>query len=252
MSLSDDQIVDSIAEIPFSMSKFQMENFVVKSQITDFRQVKQTLLELSGRYDNMRQSEVDLEKREIERDRLKHKIETAEDPFDKRLFELELKEQEKDIKRIIRIKKTQEHDYNFFADKIKERFKTKQELIDFFNNPEEERKYWIARLGKQAALDLLSTGRIGNGNMDSIAMMDEDDQVKVLTVAVQYSGLMNVGMQKLQQKYQPYLKDLHENSNKIIPTFDNIESNLNVKLISDLKNDAKFLESFQFTDKPES
>lgn len=234
------------------MSNYQMDNFVVKSQVTDYRQVRQILLELSGRYDVLKQSEIDLEKLEITKDKIEYELSECEDQFEKRFLELDLKRCIKDIEAIKRRRVTQVSDYNFFADKIKHRFKTKEELKEFIENPEEEKKYWIARMGKQAAIDILSLGRISVGNMDSIAMMSEDDQVKVLSVAVQYSGLMSVGMNKLQQQFQPYLKELSDNSSKLIPTFDKIEENLNVKLINDLKNDKKMFESFQFTNKPEA
>lgn len=252
MSIPDEDIIGAIGEVSFAMSDFQMKNFVVRSQLTDYRQIKQVLLELSGRYDVIKQSEIDMEKLIIRRDQIEHKLKDCDDPFDKRLLELDLKAAEKDIAAIKRRRVTQQRDYNFFADIIKDRFKTKEELVKFLENPEEERKYWIARMGKQAAMDIIAMGRVGVANMDSIAMMSEDDQVKVLSVAVQYSGLMSVGMQKLQQQFQPYLQELSDSSNKIIPTFDNIEDNLNVKLLGDLKNDKKILESFQFTNKPEN
>ena len=111
------------------------------------------------------------------------------------------------------------------------------------NNPEEERKYWIARMGKQAALDLLSSGRITVGNMDSIAMMSEEDQVQTLKVAIQYSGLMNVGLAKLQQEMIPYLQELEKTSDKILPTFDGIENNLNINLAEKLGYDKKSIQS---------
>lgn len=250
--ISDEEIMQCISNTSFAMSDYQMNNFVIKSQVTDYRQIRQIALELSGRYDILKQSEVDLEKLEITRDKIENALKTCEDEFDRRFLELDLKTCKKDIEVVKRKKVTQVNDYNFFANKLKERFQSQQEFQEFLDNPEEERKYWIARMGKQAAIDILSMGRISVGNMDSIAMMSEDDQVKVLSVAVQYSGLMSVGMNKLQQQFQPYLKELSDNSTKLIPTFDKIEDNLNVKLLNELKNDKKMFESFQFTDKPET
>jgi len=250
--ISDEEIMKCISNTSFAMSDYQMNNFVINSQLTDFRQVKQIILELSGRYDILKESEIDLERRKITKEKIEHELSKCEDPFDKKFLELDLKVCIKDIEAVERRRTTQINDYNFFADKIKARFKNKEELKNFLENPEEERKYWIARMGKQAAIDILSMSRISVGNMDSIAMMSEDDQVKVLSVALQYSGLMSVGMNKLQQQFQPYLKELSDNSTKIIPTFDKIEDNLNVKLLNELKNDKKMFESFQFTDKPET
>ena len=54
-------------------------------------------------------------------------------------------------------------------------------------------------MAKQAAMEMASQGRIGIGNLDSIAQMEEEDQIKTLQIAIQYSGLLNVGMEKLKQ-----------------------------------------------------
>ena len=40
-------------------------------------------------------------------------------------------------------------------------------------------------MGKQAAMDIISYGRIGSGNMTSIMDMPEEDQVETLGIAVQ-------------------------------------------------------------------
>ena len=74
-------------------------------------------------------------------------------------------------------------------------------------NEEEERKYWIARMGKQAMtfMDVYATGKIGVGNLDLIAMMREDDQYATLNIAMQYSGLLNSGIAKIQNELKPQM-----------------------------------------------
>jgi len=54
----------------------------------------------------------------------------------------------------------------------------------------EERKYWMARMSKQAAMDIVAYGRIGSGNMDSILLMPEEDQLETLKGALHFSGLL--------------------------------------------------------------
>jgi hypothetical protein len=65
-------------------------------------------------------------------------------------------------------------------------------------------------------------------------MMSEVDQVQTLKVAIQYSGLMGVGIAKLQQEMVPYLQQLEKTSDKILPTFEGIEENLNIDLLQKL------------------
>ena len=110
---------------------------------------------------------------------------------------------------------------------------------------EEERKYWIARMGKQAAMDVYVTGIIGIGNLDSIAMMREEDQYATLNIAMQYSGLLNAGIGKIQNELKPQFdKMMTDGSAPRIPTFDNVEDNLDLKLFEQLTgHEQKSLQS---------
>ena len=58
-------------------------------------------------------------------------------------------------------------------------------------NPELEREYWITRMAKQAAMDLLTIGRISQGNMDSIVMMPLQDQEETVKTALTYTASLN-------------------------------------------------------------
>ena len=89
---------------------------------------------------------------------------------------------------------------------VKGYIKQEEDLPHFIEmNEQEEANYWIARMGKQAALDIISFGRISSGNMDSIALMPEKDQVESLKIAVRYSTMIQGGMDKLNVQLQPEL-----------------------------------------------
>lgn len=232
-----------------SMDDYQLEHFVIKSQVTKYRQVQQSIIEYRSRQESLAQCKVELKRFDIERRKHIKNLDLCEDDLDKELIELEIQECEKNIsfmkKRII----LAERELKFFTNQIKKNFNSIEELEKFINDPEQERIYWIARMGKQAAMDMVSLGRISVGNMDSIAMMDEEDQIKTLQVAVQYSGLLNVGINKLQKEVIPYLQELESTTTKLFPTLENIEENLNVSLLNDLNNAKK---SIQSSDKSES
>ena len=49
-------------------------------------------------------------------------------------------------------------------------------------------------------MDIIAYGRIGSGNMDSISLMPEGDQVKTLQIAVRYSHMVQGGLENIQQK----------------------------------------------------
>jgi hypothetical protein len=67
------------------------------------------------------------------------------------------------------------------------------------HNEIEERNYWIARMAKQATMDLMTIGRIGSGNLDSIAMMPIEDQQETIKAALKYNGLLTKGISALEK-----------------------------------------------------
>jgi len=243
MPIQENEILDVLNEHNFGMSEYQLQNFVIKSQVTNYRQVHQSLIELNSRRDSILQTEVDQKRREIKKRKIERDIENVKDDLEKELLKLDLEEIEKDLEFAHKRLSIQKKEYDLFLNTITSQFGSKEELENYVNNPEEERKYWIARMGKQAAMDLLSSGRISSGNMDAIAMMSEEDQVHTLKVAIQYSGLMGVGINKLQQEMVPYLQQLEKTSDKILPTFDGIENNLNIDLAHRLGYEKKSIQS---------
>lgn len=243
MTIQENEILDILNEHNFGMSNYQIQNYVMRSQVTNYRQVKQSLTELNARRDAILQIEVDQKRRKIKEKKTKFELEKISDEFEKELLEIDLEEIQKDTEYSNKRLLVQKQEYQLFLETITSQFESKEQLENYINDPEQERKYWIARMGKQAAIDLLSSGRIGSGNMDSIAMMSEEDQLQILKVAIQYSGLMGVGIAKLQQEMIPYLQQLEKNSDKILPTFEGIENNLNINLLEQLNNERKSIQS---------
>jgi hypothetical protein len=117
-----------------------------------------------------------------------------------------------------------------FLDIIKE-YAPDEESLKFYTevNEEEERKYWILRMGKQAAMDILAFGRLGSGNMDSIAMMSRDEQVEALTIAIQYSGIVNANVAAISNNVQVQVEELISSNQLELPLIENgleVESNV--------------------------
>ena len=126
-----------------------------------------------------------------------------------------------------------EREINAFLDVVKHYAKTDEDLSFYANdNPEEERKYWIARMAKQAAIDVISYGRVGSGNMDSIAMMPEEDQVEALAMAMKYSGMVQAGIHNISLGVQGQIDKMLESKDEKLP---------------DICEDAK---NIQLTDQP--
>jgi hypothetical protein len=236
MALSKEEVIQIAEQWCSGMSPEQINFFVMRSHVTKERQIKQALLEVEQRYHNLQKVVIQNKRTLLEIKKIKSKLEKCEDEFERESLLIDLEDLEIDNETYRRKKKALDNEFDCFIKYLQDLEMPTEELEKYLSYDEEqERKYWIARLGKQAALDLATSGRIGIGNMDSIAMLSEEDQLATIQVAVQYSGLLNVSIGKIQQKLMPYLQDLERSDSMALPTFHGIEENLEVPLLKQLK-----------------
>ena len=237
----------------FGMTHEQIKNFVVNSHVTSSRQLRQVMVEVSTRNHERKKLVLDIERKKVTIEQLEAKLETVEDPFEKKMMELDLEEWHLDIGRFKIALRQHDNEMEAFMEWVNKKYGDFEDLKKAsVYNEEEERKYWIARMGKQAAMDVYVTGRIGLGNLDSIAMMREEDQYATLNIAMQYSGLLNAGISKIQNELKPQMdKMMIDGSAPRIPTFDNVEDNLDLKLYEQLTGYVKE-KSLQSSDKHET
>lgn len=184
----------------WGMSDFQSRYFVVNSQVTNYRRVRQALLEIETRI---------AAKKQIERSRRKTEVQ-------KQIFERDYHNEQDELKRELILVDIEQCDYDLSVyDKkyrvcLEELQKFAQIVKDIVpdvttletykeHNEVEERNYWIARMAKQATMDLMTIGRIGSGNLDSIAMMPIEDQQETIKAALKYNGLLTKGITAIEK-----------------------------------------------------
>ena len=219
------------------MSPEQMNMYVINSHVTKDRQIKQALLECENRFHNLEKLRIERKKHRVKYKQIQKQLEVTTDEYERELLLLDLEDMDLDFNVFERREKTVEKELETFIEYLQSLDITEEELEEKLEyNSDEERKYWIARMGKQAALDIITSGRIGSGNLDSIAMMSEEEQIAIFEVAIQYSSLMKVSLSKIEGKLSPYLKQLESSSDGAIPTFHGIEENFEVPLLKQLKN----------------
>ena len=247
MTISPDSIESFVEDnMDFGMTHEQIKNFVVNSHVTDKRKLRQTLTEISTRNHERKKLFLDIERKKIKIEQLEAGLEIEDDPYARRLMQCDVDEFKLDIGRFKIAVHQSSNELQAFMDWVNKKYDSMEELIEAAQyNEEEERKYWVARMGKQAAMDVYCTGRIGIGNLDSIAMMREEDQFATLNIAMQYSGLLNAGIGKIQNELKPQMdKMMVDGSAPRIPTFDNVEDNLDLKLYEQIiGNEQKSLQS---------
>ena len=220
------------SNMDYGMTHEQIKNFVVNSHVTDKRKLRQVLVEVERRNHDRKKCVLDRKRKETEIARLKDKVNITDDPYERRLMELDIEEFELDRNKYNVTLHQYDNELAAFMDWINKNWGSIEEVEKAAEYTEEdERKYWIARMGKQAAMDVYTTGKIGTGNLDSIAMMREDDQFATLNVAMQYSGLLSAGIAKIQNELKPHLdKLMMDGTSPRIPTMEGIEDSLHLKL----------------------
>ncbi len=256
MSITTEEIKEIAVRVSLGMSKNQILDYVIKSHVTEDRQLKQVLLEVENRSHQYEKMLLDEKKGDVRLRRCREELEKLKaegaDPYDIELAEIEIEDALLDNEMWHRRKGQATYEMNCFIEYVKEKGYTKEQLEEAVEwNAEKEREYWIARLGKQAALDIMANGRVGIGNMDSIAMMKQEDQVGILDVASQYACLMKISMDKIQGKTEKYFQAYAESPDVQVPTFHGVEDNLNIPLLDKIRDELNATKTLQSSDQSE-
>ena len=184
---------------------FKLKYFVGGAQLTPYATLKQWLMEVRAREESVRTLEYQMKKHALEIKLEKEKLEFASSDIQKELIELEIEDKTKDHVRYERNVRDAYTEKDTLLRVIKEFLASEHALLPDGTNSngcfsvmrelEEklEAEYWTVRMAKQAALDVMFYGRVNEGNMDSITMMDPVQQRQVLGMAAQHALEMDRG-----------------------------------------------------------
>lgn len=184
----------------WSMSDFQSRYFVVNSQVTNYRRVRQALLEIETRIAAKKQIERNVRKTETQKKILQRDLSNEPDELKRELIQIDIDQCDYDLSVYAKKYRVCLDELETFASIVRD-IVPNIETLDSYkeHNEAEERNYWIARMAKQATMDLMMTGRIGQGNLDSIAMMPIEDQEETIKAALKYNGLLNKGISAIEK-----------------------------------------------------
>ena len=179
----------------FEQSEFQNKHFVINSHVTPYRQMQQAAMEVQVRYNSLQKITISYKRCLNDIARVTHEMEQEEDPFYKqdKVYELQLLQVDKTVwvNKINQSKKEIES----FVKIIKEKFQDPSDIKGLLEDKElkerEEQKYWIARMARQSATDLMTTGRIQAGNIEALLQMSPEDQAAVVDLSLTYSTAVN-------------------------------------------------------------
>jgi hypothetical protein len=172
--MTSDKLPVEFEKFTFSMSTFQINKFVVNSQHSAYKQFKQVLMELEVRKTMEETIKFDQRKNIAEQKLLDEQMAVETSPAQKELYQIEKDRfaaaQENSIRALGRTQSeiaSLERIYNWF--------KENYDVQNFIDNQDQlEEDYWVRRMGAQAALEVLTVGRIGAGNLEAMMQMGED------------------------------------------------------------------------------
>jgi len=204
----DLKLLEKAESVSFALPKYKAENFVGGAQITPYAKLKQWLLELRGREDIVEHLEYTVKKQELEIQIQEESKEFITDPKRKQLIDLTIADMNIDLRKFQRNLKDAYIERQGFVDLIKDFLNSEDaklpdgsNLIDVIGNkelePKYEHEYWTVRMAKQAMLDMVAYGRIGTGNLDSILMMEPEQQKQDLSLASSYTEFIDKNINQL-------------------------------------------------------
>lgn len=207
--MTNEEILDYATDRTLEYSRYQAEHFVIDSQITDYKKVKQLLLEIDSRGHTLKTLEIEVEKDLANIELIEELIDAEVSPAQIKIHKLGIDRLKIDNRYNIRNLKQAKAELQTYIECLRDMLPDLNidKLKSLENNEELEKDYWVSRMSKQAAMDLAATGRIGVGNMDSIAMMPEEDQILTLATTLQYSERLTLAMNDISDAVSQGLLD---------------------------------------------
>ena len=218
--LSNADIIDAAVNLQMGQTMYQNDTFVVGSQITPYKKVQQALLELEARQHGY----VELQykhklctnsRKKLERELKREKERPDSDELEVERIEIEMEKAKYDESLFEKKYITYEREISEFCDMVRNHMDEKKG-IEYYRvtQEDEDRKYWITRMAKQAVVDVHNCGRIGSGNLDSILNMPAEEQLTAVQGAVEHATMLTAGVEKMTQQLLPEVRKVIEGSFK--------------------------------------
>jgi len=204
----DAKLIEYLANETTAYSKFQIDSFVVSGEITDPRKIRQIGLEVRQRMVSLGEGKHQIKKADIKLRKLQRRLDKEEDDLERELLQEEIDKTRFDIEYTRQVERQNEVEIKQFLAVLKkiapnDTMKALEHYKDDWEEKEEE--YWSQRMAKQAMMDMLTTGKISSGNMESIMGMPTEVQQKTIGQAIANVAQMENGILQIQDKVRNLL-----------------------------------------------
>ena len=211
LSDKDKELLQIVVKKEFGTPKFKIDHFVGNAQFTTYAKFRQFLIELRSREEMLEDMELLAEKYQTQADLEQEMKDNAKSDIQKKLHNIEIRKNIQDKNRVLRRLDAAYRERQKYLDLINSMINSGEAILpdgrtmlEIYGNEEEEEKlekeYWTERLGRQAALDMISYGRIGAGNMEAILQLDSDHQYETMQYAISFSTQKQLEINAMQQR----------------------------------------------------
>ena len=214
----DAELIKYLANETTAYSGTQIESFVVNSEVTDHRKIRQIAIEIRQRMVSLGDNKFQVKKAENRIKKLKRLIEKEEDDLEIELYEEEIQKAKFDIAYTKQNMLQNEVEIASFLEVLKKINPNGQEdtmhMLEHYKDDWEkkEEEYWSQRIAKQAMMDMMTMGKISSGNLESIMGMPLRLQNKTIAQAITNAAQMEKGIMGIQHKVQGLLAEQEKNN----------------------------------------
>jgi len=211
LSDKDRNLLNLVVKKEFGTPKFKIDHFIGNAQFTTYAKFRQFLIELRTREEMLEDMELLAEKYQTQADLEEEMKDNAKSKIQKKLHDIEIRKNIQDKNRVLRRLEAAYKERQKYLDLINSMIDSGEALLsdgrnmlEIYGNEEEEerleKEYWTERLGRQAALDMISYGRIGAGNMEAILQLDPDHKYETMQYAISFSTQKQIEINSMQQR----------------------------------------------------
>lgn len=211
LSDKDRNLLNLVVKKEFGTPKFKIDHFIGNAQFTTYAKFRQFMIELRTREEMLEDMELLAEKYQTQADLEEEMKDNAKSKIQKKLHDIEIRKNIQDKNRVLRRLDAAYKERQKYLDLINSMIDSGEALLpdgksmlEIYGNEEEEerleKEYWTERLGRQAALDMISYGRIGAGNMEAILQLDPDHQYETMQYAILFSTQKQIEINSMQQR----------------------------------------------------
>ena len=192
---------------PTTMSKYQIDNFVISDKMTDYKILKQILLELGTRYVGYDELQLDLKIEELNLQFMQETKGNMHKGIKRDIHDLEMQKQENKIKAFKKTLRNNEYEIALMEAnyaKVKAVHEIPQALLD---DETGEEIYWVNKFIKEAQIDIMTSGRIGKGVLDAIMTLPENLQQIIITQSIAQAANNNAVVSSIENEVIKDIKD---------------------------------------------